>query len=434
MNPPAREACVVPGSRAYCGLAAPQAASNIMNVLLAHNFYQQPGGEDQTFADEGRLLEQHGHVVGRFTMDNDAVDTIGKLTVARQTVWNGPARQSLRKAIRETGARIVHFHNTFPLISPAGYYAAHDEGAAVVQTLHNYRLMCVTATFCRNGRLCEDCLGRAVAWPGIFHGCYRGSRAGSAAVAAMLAFHRLKGTWRREVDVYIALSEFGRKKFIEGGLPPDKLMVKPIFSDPDPGLGAGQGDFALFVGRLSAEKGIATLLAAWPRIYADTGTKLKIIGNGPLRSSAEAASGKASGIEYLGRLESQQEVYATMGAAQALIFPSIWYEGQPRTIVESLAKGTPILASRLGSMPEMVEGGRTGLLFEPGNPDDLARQARVLLSAQADRQRMRQAARLEFESRYTAEQNYPLLMRCYERALKESGGPANGPAQRSLDA
>jgi glycosyltransferase involved in cell wall biosynthesis len=392
-----------------------------MNVLLAHNFYQQPGGEDQTFADEGRLLEQHGHTVGRFTMDNDEVDAIGKLTVARKTVWNGRARQSLRKAIRETGARVVHFHNTFPLISPAGYYAAHDEGAAVVQTLHNYRLMCVTATFCRNGRVCEDCLGRAIAWPGILHGCYRGSRPGSAAVAAMLAFHRLKGTWRREVDVYIALSEFGRKKFIEGGLPPEKLIVKPNFSDPDPGLGSEKENFTVFVGRLSAEKGIGTLLEAWPRVFAHTGTRLKIIGDGPMRASAEAASKGNAGIEYLGRLESQQEVYAAMGAAQALVFPSIWYEGQPRTIVEALAKGTPILASRLGSMPEMVADGRTGLLFEPGNPDDLARQAQVLLTGQADRQRMRQAARLEFESHYTAEQNYPLLMRCYQTALQATG-------------
>jgi glycosyltransferase involved in cell wall biosynthesis len=397
-----------------------QAMPHAMNVLLVHNFYQRPGGEDQIFAGEGRLLEQHDHVVGRFTMHNDAVDTIGKLTVACKTVWNGQARQSLRKAIRETGARVVHFHNTFPLISPAGYYAAHDEGAAVVQTLHNYRLMCVTATFCRNGGVCEDCLGRTVAWPGILHGCYRGSRAGSAVVAAMLAFHCLKGTWRREVDVYIALSEFGRKKFIEGGLPPDKLVVKPNFLDPAPGIGNGQGDYALFVGRLSIEKGIATMLEAWPKVYADTGIKLKIIGDGPLRTSVEAASKNAAGIEYLGWRDMRKEGYVTMGAARALIFPSIWYETQGMTIVESLATGTPILASRLGSRAEIIADGRTGLLFESGNPDDLARQARVFLSGQADRQRMRQAARLEFESRYTAEQNYPLLMRCYETALKNS--------------
>jgi glycosyltransferase involved in cell wall biosynthesis len=389
-----------------------------MNVLLVHNFYQQPGGEDQVFADEGRLLEQHGHTVGRFTMDNDDVATLGKLTVAKKTIWNREAAQSLRKAIRQINAQVVHFHNTFPLISPAGYYAAHEEGAAVVQTLHNYRLMCVTATLCRNGGVCEDCLGRTIAWPGILHACYRGNRAASAVVAAMQTFHRLKGTWQREVDIYIALSEFGRKKFIEAGLPPGKILVKPNFLNAAPAVGQGQGDYALFVGRLSAEKGIATLLEAWPKVYAATGVKLKIIGDGPLRPSVEAALKDGAGIEYLGRVDLQKEGYATMAAAQALIFPSVWYEGQPKTLIESLATGSPVLASRLGTMAEMVVDGQTGLFFEAGNADDLARQAQALLSSQTDRQRMRRAARLEFEVRYTAEKNYPLLIRCYEAALK----------------
>lgn len=387
-----------------------------MNVLIAHNFYQQAGGEDQTFADEAKLLESHGHTVSRFTMDNDDVDKMSKWTAARKTLWNEESRQALRKAIRESGAQLVHFHNTFPLISPAGYYAAHEEGAAVVQTLHNYRLMCVTATFCRNDRVCEDCMGR-IALPGVLHACYRGSRAASAVVAAMQAYHRSKGTYRREVDVYITLSEFGRKKFIEGGLPPEKLYVKPIFSDQDPGIGAGEGNFAVFVGRLTGEKGVPLLVKAWPQIFAGSGLKLKIIGTGPLRTAVEEAAKTAPGIEYLGRLETMKEVYDTMGAARALIFPSVWYEGQPRTIVESLAKGTPVVASRLGAMPEMIEAGRTGELFEAGNPEDLGRQVKALLAGpMAD---MRKAARQEFLDRYTAEKNYPLLIACYEQALRE---------------
>ncbi len=348
-----------------------------MNVLLVHNFYQQAGGEDQTFADEARLLQEHGHVVRRLTMDNHAVDSLGKFKVARMTIWNEEAGQSVRQAIQESGAQVAHFHNTFPLISPAAYYAAHEAGAAVVQTLHNYRLMCVTATLCRDNRVCEDCLGKAFSWPGILHGCYRGSRAASAVVAALQAFHRFKKTWQRQVDVFITLSEFGRKKFIEGGLPPDKLLVKPIFSEPDPGVGIGEGDFAVFVGRLTPEKGIGLLLSAWPKIFAETGVKLKIIGTGPMRAAVETGAKAVPGVEFLGRLESQKDVYDTMGAAKALVFPSLWYEGQPRTIVESLAKGTPVLASRLGSMPEMVAEGRTGRLFEAGQADDLARQARV---------------------------------------------------------
>jgi glycosyltransferase involved in cell wall biosynthesis len=391
-----------------------------MNVLLVHNFYQQAGGEDQTFADEGALLERHGHKVGRFTMDNDAVPTMGRLLLAKVTLWNKHAANLLRQAIRDTQSKVVHFHNTFPLISPAAYYAAHEEGAAVVQTLHNFRLMCVTATFCRNDRVCEDCLGRTFAWPGVLHACYRQNRAASAVAAAMQTFHRWKGTWQREVDIYITLSEFGRRKFIEGGLPAGKLVVKPIFSDPDPGLGKGGGDFAVFVGRLTGEKGIALLLQAWPKIFAATGVRLKIIGTGPLRDEVAAGAKSAEGLEYLGRLESQKAVYDLMGEAKALIFPSVWYEGQPRTIVESLAKGTPVLASRLGTMPEMIADGRTGMLFEAGNAEDLIRKAQALFAAPGGE--MRAAARKEFEARYTAEGNYPQLMGCYEAALRARKG------------
>ena len=392
-----------------------------MNVLVAHNFYQQPGGEDAVFADETKLLEEHGHSVSRFVMDNDAVGAMSKWAAARATLWNPASGRALRKAIRDADAQVVHFHNTFPLISPAAYYAAHEEGAAVVQTLHNYRLMCVTATFCRDGRVCEDCLGRTLAWPGILHGCYRGNRAASAVVAAMQTFHRLKGTWRREVDLYIALSEFGRKKFIEGGLPPEKIVVKPNYVSPDPGEGAGQGDFALFVGRLTPEKGITPLLKAWPEVFAETGVKLKIMGSGPMKPEVEEAAGRASGMEYLGQVESRQEVYETIGAARALIFPSVWYEGQPRIIIESLAKGTPVLASRLGSMAEMVADGKTGLLFEAGNAGDLVRQARTLLSNKTALQEMRKAAHQEFELHYTSDQNYPLVIHCYEQALRMAG-------------
>ena len=350
-------------------------------------------------------------------MDNDEVKTMGKLAVARKTIWNEQAGQSIRKAIREIGAKVVHFHNTLPLISPAAYYAAHEEGAAVVQTLHNFRLMCVTATFCRNGGVCEDCLGKTVAWPGILHACYRGSRSASAAVAAMQTFHRFKGTWQREVDVYIALSEFGRKKFIEGGLPPEKLLVKPNFLGPVPAVGNGEGGYVLFVGRLSEEKGIAPMLEAWPKVYADTRARLKIIGDGPLRGMVETAAAQpAAGIDYAGWVDMKKENYAPMGSARALIFPSIWYETQGMTIVESMATGTPVLASRLGSRAEMIDEGRTGYLFESGNPEDLAEKARLILSRAAQ---MRAAARLEFESRYTAEQNYPLLMQCYETALRK---------------
>jgi glycosyltransferase involved in cell wall biosynthesis len=394
-----------------------------MNVLLVHNFYQQPGGEDQVFAEEANLLENRGHRVGRLTMDNDSIDGMGKLTVARKTIWNREAQEALRQSIREIDANVVHFHNTFPLVSPAAYYAAHEQGAAVVQTLHNYRLICPTATFYRDGKVCEECLGRAVPWPGVLHACYRGNRLATATIAAMLAFHRAKRTWRDEVDIYIALTEFARSKFVEAGLPAEKIIVKPNFVDPDPGIGPGDGDFALFIGRLTEEKGVRTLMEAWKSLYPRCGLQLKIAGDGPLRQVVEefCKGAPGAGIDFLGR-RPLPEVYSMMGSARALMFPSEWYEGLPRTIVESLAKGTPVIASRLGSMTELIDHNRTGYLFEPGDREDLARQVEALLNqTDSARTQMRQAARLEYESRYTANQNYAVLIDSYDKAMAARG-------------
>jgi glycosyltransferase involved in cell wall biosynthesis len=386
-----------------------------MNVLLVHNFYQQPGGEDQVFADEGKLLEQHGHSVARFTMHNDAVEGIGKFALARKTIWNKDAQQSLRQAIRNARAQIVHFHNTFPLISPAAYYTAHEEEAGVVQTLHNYRLLCPGATMYRDGKVCEECMGKLGPWPGVVHGCYRNNRLATAAVAAMITFHRKRGTWRKQVDVYIALTQFARGKFIQGGLPAEKIVVKPNFVDAGLSPGSGDGGFALFVGRLTEEKGIATLLKAWKHLSNRTGLSLKIAGDGPMRENVVAASQEMARLEFIGR-RPPNEIYDMMGRATALIFPSIWYEGQPRTMIEAMATGTPIVASRLGSMMEMIDDGKNGLLFTPGDAEDLSRQMQRLLEDAPMREKMRSAARSEFENRYTAEKNLPQLLACYERA------------------
>ncbi|WP_428937685.1 glycosyltransferase [Fontivita pretiosa] len=387
-----------------------------LRVLLVHNFYQQPGGEDQVFAAEARLLESRGHVVARFTMDNDAIEGMGRLELAGKTLWNRAAQQSLRQAIQQIRADVVHFHNTFPLISPAAYYTAHEQGAAVVQTLHNYRLLCPAATFYREGHVCEQCLGRTVAWPAVVYRCYRGSRSASAVVAGMLASHRLMHTWREQVDIYIALTQFARNKLIEGGLPADRILVKPNFVDPDPGPGDGHGGYALFVGRLTEEKGIRTLLESWKSLYARAGVRLRIVGDGPMRQQVIQQAHEQEGIEYMGR-RAPEEVYGMMGEARALIFPSIWYEGLPRTIIESFAVGTPVVASRLGSMAEVVDAGRTGMLFAPGNGKELTSAMEELVREEGRYWQMRQSARLEYQTRYTAEVNYPTLLECYEAAV-----------------
>src|SRR5688500_5602362 len=329
-----------------------------MNILLVHNFYQQPGGEDQVFADEAKMLRDRGHDVRQITVHNDAVDRMGKLALARRTIWTRAAYDALRDAAAAHRADVVHFHNTLPLISPAGDRAAHDAGAAVVQTLHNYRLLCPTATFYRDGGVCEDCMGKFVPWPGVWHKCYRDNRAASAVIATMLTVHRALRTYRDEVDVFIALTEFARRKFVEGGLPAEKIIVKPNFVDPDPGVGSGGGGYVLFVGRLTEEKGVGTLLQAWETLAGQV--PLKICGDGPLRPRVESAAARTElNVQYLGR-RPLDEVQLLMGESALLIFPSTWYEGLPRTIVESFAKGTPVLASDLGSMTELVADGRTG--------------------------------------------------------------------------
>lgn len=400
-----------------------------MKILLVHNFYQQPGGEDGVFREEGRLLESRGHDVQRFTMHNEAVASMGKLGLAKKTIWNKEAAAALRAKIREHGSQIVHFHNTFMLISPAAYSASKAEGCAVVQTLHNYRLMCPAATFFRDGHVCEDCLHKSVPWPSVVHKCYRDSAAVSAVTASMLVTHRVRGTYRHDVDRYIALTDFAKAKYIEGGLPADKLVVKPNFVDPDPGPGKTRENYALFVGRLTEEKGVKTLVAAWKHLRQITQLKLSIAGNGPLREEVAELAAGCDTIELLGQ-RSPAEIYDIMGSAQMLIFPSEWYEGQPRTIVESFAKGTPVVASNLGSMAGMIRDGQTGVLFQPGNPKDLAEKVATLINQPEQLAAMRLAARNEYETLFAADNNYRALIDIYEQALAVNNprGVAQGRA------
>lgn len=264
-----------------------------MRILMAHCRYQIRGGEDECYEAEQRLLRAAGVEVDTYEDDNRRIEQLGPLRAACDTVWSTSAYRAIRARLHEKHYDIVHVHNFFPLISPAVYYAAQAEGCSVVQTLHNYRLSCPAAIFYRDGRVCEDCLGKAIPWPGVLHGCYRGSRAGTATIAAMLGVHRLLGTWQRKVDLYIALNEFMRRKAIAGGLPAERIVVKPNFVGSDPGAGEGQGGFALFTARLNPEKGVAELLAAWRRLGRRI--PLKIMGDGPLTEMVKEAAATTPG-------------------------------------------------------------------------------------------------------------------------------------------
>jgi glycosyltransferase involved in cell wall biosynthesis len=391
-----------------------------MKILAVHNRYQRPGGEDQVFVDETALLETLNHRVLRYEVHNDQVKQVNRLILAKDTVWNTSVYRDLGTLIHRERPDVVHFHNTLPLVSPAGYYAARAEGVPVIQTLHNYRLLCPVALFFRDGRVCEDCMGKAVPWPGVVHRCYRGSRTASGVIATMLTVHRALRTWTEMVDVYVALTDFARNKFIEGGLPAEKIVVKPNFVAPDPGRGQGGGGYALFVGRLAPEKGTGTMLAAWDRLGKRI--PLKIVGDGPLRDRVEGTSARQSNVQWLGH-RPVEEVHALMGKADMLVFPSQWYETFGRVAAEAFAAGTPVIAANIGAVAELVEHGRTGLKFRPGDPEDLVTQVEWALSHPAELRGMREEVRAEFEAKYTAERNYRALMEIYDAALERKKAP-----------
>ncbi len=387
-----------------------------MRVLALHNTYQQPGGEDVVFAAEGDILRQHGDEVVEYLEDNHEADRIGRMRLAARTIWSRASTRRLGEILRRVRPDVAHFHNTFLLISPSAYYACRDAEVPVVQTLHNYRLLCPAANFYRDGHVCEACLGRRIPYPGALHGCYRGSRAQSSVVAAMITVHRGLGTWQTRVDRYIALTQFARRKFIEGGLPPDRITIKPNFVHPDPGPGEHQSGYALSVGRLSADKGISILLEAWRRL-PDPPT-LKVVGSGPLEPLVARAPHR---VEWLG-YQPRSRVLALMQDAAFLVFPSEWYEGFPMAVAEAFATGLPVLASGHGAMLELISDGETGRHFTPGDAEHLASVVAWAVGHPADLREMGRQARAEFEAKYTSERNYETLVRIYREAIASARG------------
>jgi glycosyltransferase involved in cell wall biosynthesis len=390
-----------------------------VKILVVHNTYQQRGGEDAVVGAEARLLEANGHAVVRYERHNDELRGRGALAgigAAVETVWSSRSLRDLRELADRERPDIAHFHNTFPLISPSAYYACAEAGVPVVQTLHNYRLCCPAAKFLRDGKVCEACIGRTVAWPGVVHGCYRGSRAATAAAAAMLAVHRGMGSWQTKVDVYIALSEFARRKFVEGGLPAERIRVKPNFVAGDPALKQQPGSYVLFVGRLSEEKGPQLLPSVWRSMR--TKIPLRIAGSGPLLEtlSHEIRESSLAEIELTGS-RTPDEVRALMHGARFLVFPSMWYEGFPMTVAEAFAGGLPVIAPRLGSMTEIVQDGVTGLQFDCGNTADLAAKVEWAWNHPEELARMGRAARAEYEARYQPSKNYDMLIDIYRQAI-----------------
>ncbi|MEC5218598.1 glycosyltransferase involved in cell wall biosynthesis [Actimicrobium sp. GrIS 1.19] len=389
-------------------LDAAAASKPLLRVLIVHNAYQLRGGEDSVVDAERDLLRAHGHAVEMFERHNDELKTLPRSTIAADTIWSRQSVTALGATLQRFQPDVVHFHNTFPLISPSAYWAVRDAGLPVVQTLHNFRLHCPQAMYLRDGKVCEDCLGK-LPWRGVLHGCYRDSPAQTAVLAGMLVVHRALGTYREKVTRYIALNAFCRDKFIAGGLPAERVVIKPNFVDFTPPPVADRAGF-LFVGRLSAEKGVAVLTEAWRSV---DGGELSVAGTGP---EAHLLDGVAR-LTGLGALPGEV-VRAQMSRALALVLPSIWYECFPRTLVEAFACALPVIASRLGPLADLVEDGVTGLLFEPGNAADLAEKMQWAQSHPQEMAVMGRNARSKYEAEFSAERNYPQLIAIYDEAIR----------------
>ena len=392
-----------------------------MTILVVHNRYRVRGGEDGVFETECRLLEEAGHRVVKYEKTNcDIPDRGGRIGLALRTIWNPRTYREIRSIIRAEKPDVMHCHNTFPLISPSVYWAAAREGVPVVQTLHNYRLACLNGYLFREGHVCEDCLGRTP-WRGVCRRCYRDSLAQSFIAAAMLLVHRLLGTYRRKVTRYIALTDFAKEKFVEAGLPADRIVVKPNAFAPPAQTRPASDSFSIqhsafsivYLGRLSPEKGVDILLRALALLQAPGGpgaadhsslvtrhSSLVIVGDGPERVALEGLAndlGISSSVRFLGALP-RDEALAALSSASLLVFPSLWYEQFAITPLEAMALGVPVLVSDVASGATIVEDGVTGRFFPAGDSAALAASLRELLSDPAALRCMGDAARAAFEA------------------------------------
>jgi glycosyltransferase involved in cell wall biosynthesis len=405
-----------------------------MKILLVHNSYQIPGGEDAVFENEKTLLQSAGHLVSTYTRHNDEILDYSGLevaTLAPRTIWAWDSLRQMRRQIASERPDVAHFHNTFPLISPSAYLACHEARVPVIQTLHNPRLLCPAGTQYRNGAICEECAEKSVAWPAVVHRCYRNSRVQSGVAAAMLAVHRRFKTWDKLIDRYIASTEFYARKFVAAGLPADRIFIKPHFAARNRQKFSRLRDYALFVGRLTPEKGIQTLLDAWKNTHPPV--PLKIRGDGQLLPLVKERAMYDSRIEWIPRL-GEDTLTRLFQQARFLVWPSEGlYETFGLVAIEAFACGIPVIASKTGAMEEIVRDGVTGLQFKAGNAIELAAEVEWAWDHPEEMEAMGRAARAEYESKYTPERNYQMLMDIYQSAVQARGGPMRAEIPEPID-
>lgn len=388
-------------------------------ILQVHNFYQLPGGEDTVIENERRLLEERGHRVVRYCRDNkelQAFSVFRKLLLPITTIFNPRTYREVRRRIREERIDIVHVHNTLNLISPSVYYAALAEGVPVVQTVHNFRLLCPGATFYRDGHICEDCLTQGLGCA-VKHSCYRGSKLQTLACVLSTKFHRMTGIYGK--INYICLTEFNREKLRRlKQISPERVFVKPNFvgkTGNDPIFDGRKKQF-LYVGRLEKIKGTDLLLNAWEQVCHQTDARLILCGGGPMEDWCREyiESRNLTNIELAGTVP-HEEVLRRMEEARALVLPTQVYEGFPVTIVEAFSRGTPVIGTDIGNTGSLVKAGVNGLLFAPGSSESLARALMDCL--RADMRGMGENAYRDYLNCYSEDENYRNLTEIYSRVL-----------------
>lgn len=387
-----------------------------LGVLVIHNRYLDPGGEDSVVSAEIALLRSRGHRVLQYARHNRELAQFSgarKALLPFTTMWDYESYCELRALIHQEHPAIAHCHNLLPLLSPAVYHACAAEGVPVVQTVHNYRLVCPGGNFFHDGERCDACHGSLV--KAVFHGCYHDSRLQTGIVALMLGAHRSLGTWQNKVATYIAPSEFCRAMLAQHGLPPHKTVVKPHFAPAIFPQKKGLGGYAIFVGRLSEEKGILQLLDAWRQVVK---IPLMVVGSGPLEVAARrlAEDSELSNVTFAGQLP-HDETLRRIHNARFLVAPSRCYETFGMSVLEAMACGVPAIVPRMGALRELVSDRRTGFHVDVDDHEQFSAAIRRAWSHPLETREMGRAARHHCMEHYSADSNYNKLTAIYDAAL-----------------
>ena len=397
-----------------------------LKILIVHNYYQIPGGEDTVVANEKRLLEENGHEVILYARSNAEIRSYGKrekLLMPLRAVYDRRSRKEIIKIIKDKNIDLVHVHNTWNVISPSVYDAAEKCKVPVVQTLHNFRMLCPSADFCRDNKICEECQEK-----GLFHAvkyrCYRNSAAQTFILALSVLAGRVRGAYRK--PFYICLSEFNREKYLELNrrlkkevFPEDRLFVKPNFTYPAEKRGERDGGYYLFMGRLDKVKGCDLVIRAFARMPE---LKLVIAGSGPEEEALRALAREtgSGNIRFAGFVAGQEKA-ELLGGARALIVASQWYETFGMVVIEAFAAGIPVIGGNIGNIAALIQDGVTGFLFDYQSPESLAAAVRRFEKDAQDSAWGEKTCSC-YQENFTPGKNIRMMEKIYETCLAREAG------------